>query len=394
MKYIIYFLFAILIFSCQDKNDSDKQEYLKKNKFEFNFTKKINFKLDNNTVNWSVNSQYFVDNNINEELILIFNAKTSTINVFNINGEIIKKIKFEREGERGVGVVQDFLYESNDCIYVLNDAFKVYRLSSEKKSVKIFNLMDSSSNNSSWPWSDDEAKMFLFDNKLYISANPGISYDKKRKEFFEKGLISIVLDVNTGMVKRQISYPNKEYLIRKDLTTSVVSTKCTFNYQKKQMIYHFASDPNLYVYNLDGRFHSKYLMKSRYIISEVAEISNKQVIGDSMAEALYFVNNAFYSRLYYDSYRKLYLRLVKQRSQEEISKKDLINGKIIKGKFSMIVADENFNVLGEVDLGFNEYGGYEGGGLFFITKDGILIQTTEANEEDTIFFNLYKLAKK
>jgi Domain of unknown function (DUF4221) len=393
MKSIAIIVCLFVIMSCEKQASSDSEQQ-KNNKFRIDFVKNIDFALDRKTTNWSINSHYILNPKTQKESIYILGLKTSVINVFNLDGENIKKIKFERDGPNGIGTFRGFFCKNEDSLYIISDNFKVYTVSSDAKVLHSYFLMESPDSYRSWAWSEDGTDMFYKNNILYIPAIPGIDFDKNRKDFYQKGLLSIAINMNSGNIKRQIPFPNIDVIEAKNVTSTVVGPKCVAKEDTKELIYSFAYDPYVYRYDLNGNLKGKYLLKSRSVPAEVAEVSSKSIIGDPMLEAVYLMNNSFYGNLHYDPFQKLFYRLIKHKLDKEATKKDLMKGRVILEKYSMIVADENLNTLGEIDLANNGEDGFEGNGLFVITKNGILIQNIEKTDEDKIFFKLYKVVKK
>lgn len=272
----------------------------------------------------------------------------------------------------------------------MNDVFRIFLVSSLGKVLQKHILVDSPNSLVPYPWVADGADIFSYDKVLYIPANPGVSYDKNKKDFFKEGLLGAKLDLKNGKVKYHIPYPNKDILEDKNFTSTAVTTKCAANENTHELIYSFAADPYVYRYDLSGKLKGKHLLKSAYI-GDIKEISSKQIIGDPLEEAAYFMNNSFYGDIYYDRFRRLYYRLVKHKLTKEATKKEILQGRSIYEKYSMIVSDEDFNLLGEVMLKNKGGEGFEGNSLFIITKDGILIQSYDKSDENKMFFNQYKI---
>lgn len=396
MKAIHIVICLFFLSSCEKSKEQANGELssVKNSKFKLQYLRKIDFELDDKTLNWSINSQYVFNAKTKEESVYILDSKTFTINIFNLEGQNIEKIKLEKNGPNGIGYCRGFFCKSKDSLYIISANLKVYLVSSQGRVYQTFNLMNySKTPYPPYAWSENGADIFYSNETLYVPANPGVSFRKKRKDFFLKGLLNITLNLTDGNVKYQIPYPNREFLESKSFTGTVVTAKCVANEDTKELVYSFPGDSYVYRYGLLGNLKGKHLLKSEYIQGEVSEIPSSQIIGDPLSEAVYYLNNFFYGNLYYDSFRKRYYRLVKHKLNPEAIRKDLVNGRIIKDRYSMIIADQNLNPLGEVDLDNDGKEGFEGNGLFIITKEGILVQSIKKIDEGTIFFNLYDVVQ-
>jgi hypothetical protein len=116
-------------------------------------------------------------------------------------------------------------------------------------------------------------------------------------------------------------------------------------------------------------------------------MANRQSLKDIEGEFIHYLNHLCYERLYYDQFRHLYYRVVKHSLHQEFTKKDFHKGSKPKVSYSLIFADVNFKILDEIDLKESI-----GSGALIITKEGILFQVDEANE-DVMSFELYTLER-
>lgn len=98
MKVIILFFPILLLFSCGKQSETSHEVADMSNKIELEYIKSLEIELDKKTLNWSMNSQYVWEEKKQKEFIYILNSKSSTINIFDTNGDIIKKIKLDRDG--------------------------------------------------------------------------------------------------------------------------------------------------------------------------------------------------------------------------------------------------------------------------------------------------------
>jgi hypothetical protein len=96
-----------------------------------------------------------------------------------------------------------------------------------------------------------------------------------------------------------------------------------------------------------------------------------------------------YRSVKYDIYNDFYFRIV----YKGISEEDFESHHPIKGTFSkasIIILDNNFDKVGEVELGDYKYWV----GKIFFTKDGIHLMQMDFENEDTLTFSIMKISKK
>ena len=155
-------------------------------------------------------------------------------------------------------------------------------------------------------------------------------------------------------------------------------------------IYSFALDENLYKTNIQTGIIEKILAKSRYI-SNVNPIKLPSELTQLMKKTCEMPS---YGNIMYDKYRKVYYRFVYLKSElkpNEDSRKILHNG---KKEFSIMMLDENLNVLGETRFPAFTYVPH----ICFINKDGLYLSTSHFKREDysddVLRFQRIELVKK
>lgn len=238
------------------------------------------------------------------------------------------------------------------------------------------------------PWSEDGAEIFLHKNHLYIPANPWINYDKNPKDYFNKGLLCIDLNLLTKEVKYKIPYPNKEIFINEPFVSHSISSKCAVNHHKAKLIYSFGADHYIYRFSTDGFLKEKYFFGTMEKNEKIIPMNSRNGLENPDTEFIHYANHLNYERLFYDPYKKLYYRLVKHELKNKLTSKDLQIGTTPKFTYSIIIGDDNFKIIDEIIL---EKG--ISSGAFIITKDGVMIQS-ENQSEDEMLFKLYKIKIK
>ena len=382
-KATLLFVISFLLMNCNVKEENENSE---SQQVELKYIKDINLELDTKTRNWSTSNQYVFDSKSGKEFICVFNGPTNAIDFYDLSGTKFKSVQFPNEGPNSAGIIHSFLYLNSDSIYLVNNMTnKLFLASSSTKINKTYPLKGfSDSEFTCRPWPEDGSEMYLSNNHLYIPSIPWYRYDKKPDEYFGKGQLSIDLDLKTGRAEEKIGFPNKAIFKDKAFPTQTVSARCSAN-DEDELVYSFAVDHNVYRFGLEGNLRGKHFMGTTKREKNFVALSNRAKLQDAIEEAVHYANHFYYGRLYFDKYRKLYYRFVKNGLATEYTKKDFNLGKNPGFKFSLIIADKDFKPLGEIDLKKGV-----GSGSFIITKKGVMIQAEEPNE-DVMKFEFYEI---
>jgi hypothetical protein len=366
---IFVFLFSI---ACQKKSDKENSKVSSK-KITFNGLGSIRLFLDENTVDWSKKIQ-------------------NSIQFYNMDGNISQKIICEKEGPNGIGTIFSFLYVGQDSLFVLNtDTHKVHRISDSGKLLSTYHLPQlesKSSANISIPYSANGIDMLLKNKHLYIPGIPGLFYFENRNEYINKGKLGIDVNLVSAESRNQIEYPDKSLFLSKNFTSGVVAARCTPNSKTNSLVYSFPADPKVYVYSLTGDLKEEHILKSKSI-DDIEGMSNWLETNIPLAEYRYYLKNSFYEGLYYDKYKDLYYRIAKHGTDKEFTNHELETQYFINTKYTLLVADSNFNTLGEFDL--PDGSSHQ---LVTVTRKGILILNKQSPKEDELKFDLYSVSEK
>ncbi|HPQ08744.1 MAG TPA: DUF4221 family protein [Bacteroidia bacterium] len=146
------------------------------------------------------------------------------------------------------------------------------------------------------------------------------------------------------------------------------------------LIYSFEHNDTIEIFNLSSKTKNKRVIRSNYFIQNSHFNFNDVQNFEKVSQ--YLIENSRYYCLYYDKYKKLYYRII--RHKYPYKNKDKIN-LITDADWSIVVCDENFNVLYEVL--------FESGRYYFnkiiITKKGVLIK----NQNDEEIYSLFDFSR-
>lgn len=388
MKYFFICVVCIITIACgsKDENSKNGSKYLRK--AEIKYVRDIRLKLDSNTTPVTSDVECIVNSATSEERIAFLNESMNSIQFYDFSGEKDNEIFFQKEGPNSTGTVQGFYYLNKDSIFVLdNRASKVFIVTSQGKKVDSYSLPNPTARSFyTLPWIENGKEMFFHEKSLYIPGNCGEDYDAKgRENFYSKGFLSIVLNITKNEVNFEVPYPNLSWIINKHYPPQAIRPFRIINKNTNELVYSFGCDNNVYSMSLNGSNLKKHFVASRYVKSDLEQMSSSVKFNDSNECFFNYINNFYYSKMYYDKYNNLYYRLVKHPIETEYTKEDLLMKKLLDIKYSLIICDSNFDILNEVMLS-------EGLGLgsILISKQGILFEKNSGNE-DTSLFELFKV---
>jgi hypothetical protein len=203
--------------------------------------------------------------------------------------------------------------------------------------------------------------------------------------------VCIMIDTLSG---KQFSLPfqfpsdvtHEEYL------QSIRGLYFSRDFNGKKFVYSFELDENLYVTSIDHEKIEKINAKSKYI----NKVKPEKRSGDMQSLYTRLLEAPFYGNTLYDKYRDVYYRFaypgVDINRYSNYSLQDLYMSGL--PKFSVIILDRNFNIIGESLFPENTYNPQ----VAFIHKDGLYVSNIHMLNpnfnEDLLSFQCFELVKK
>ncbi len=214
-------------------------------------------------------------------------------------------------------------------------------------------------------------------NNIYISCyKEGFDYKNKAtlKTIFDAPTY-LIGDLNCDTIKFNKSCGNFPAFYQNEYYYGDPPSTCIDN--KGRIVFSFAKDDNLYVYQEDSLIKvveakSKFAEKF-----EPFDINQFMDIGYVMR---YYEIQSGYSNIYYDTYRKKYYRIYEHTMAEFDSenKKNLPEDKV----WSIIILDENLNKIKEIKIDPKEY---PGRGILSISKGLLLMNKTQKDSKKSCY---------
>lgn len=370
MKNIIRYLLPIYIVGCllssckgnADKNSNKIYSLQPGNK-------RIVIPIDDNTNCYSMSMfTYTTPDDIT--YLTYENKQTNELNFYRLDScRLSHKIKIGREGPDAIGAIFGHAVIDLDNILVFTQ-FNLYRISRDGKIIDKYNLItDQKIILAHPPTSKVYNPMIVKDSCVYfyqalINKNDGYSGDD-----LIKYPLCIELNMNRNEVKTlSLTYPR----LWEPKALNGIFT-CSRDYDGMNFVYSFFASNSVHITN-DNITFKEYPCKSQYINGDPRFDSAASDIKNQQKE---YIEKASYGNIIYDKYRKVYYRFFQPAC--ELNKDDNIADLMKTGKkFSIMILDKDFQVIGETLFPENTYIP----AMFFILKDGLYMSDNNFQNPD------------
>lgn len=331
------------------------------------------------------NIRYFVENTI-EYLAIQSNNNSQKISIYNLhNGNHVKDIIPEREGNNGVGKMLGFDIINFDSIFLTSNSYYNFLFIIDSSSTVVnkidFEIGEGPFLRTTLLRSCFGDKIYLLDeniivHRIYMDDDDGF----KKLQNYSVGFIFNIKSNKTNLYP--LNYP--DISITKD---KILNSMSNLIINKKNLIISYSLGNEIFVSSNKGSYKS-YTIKSKYINSKLKGFGSN----DMLESVKKFVEGSHYMSLVFDSYRNVYYRFVYPGIEVNTSS-NLMALNEFKQIFSIMIVDENFNIIGETLMPENTYNP----NMFFINKDGLWISLNHINnpnfDPDFIKFQLFNFNK-
>jgi len=343
---------------------------------------KIEISIDDSTRNTSNCLFPYIDDN--KRYLAYLNQTKNEIHFYDIDrGIILKKIKLNRDGPDGVGLIYGFEVVSLDSIYIASSNRILYLIDGKAKILNQIKYMTPENPRIGMIQLFSVLNTRLVFNENRIIAYTGLVGDwmKMDQNFLNNQYIEIEINSTLDSLKQiKMTYPS-DYLQKgpKPMDASRV-------FSGNHFVYSFAADPYIYITN-DHKSITKKIAKSDYI----GEVSPFPQDIDIAKYEQYVLETGLYGSIVYDNFRDIYYRFcdigVSAESVENINK-SVRN----RTKQSIIILDRKFNKIGETLLPEKRFKLNN----FFVLKEGLYVSNnTPYNmemDENKLSFSLFKFS--
>lgn len=179
-------------------------------------------------------------------------------------------------------------------------------------------------------------------------------------------------NIQKGHAELHYSYPELYY--ENIYGYHLIDYSYCYNHRGK-FVFSFAADSIIYETDL-ADYHKAYYGKSRFQMGGIPSVRKEDIIGNQDGSTRIYLTRDSYEAIYFDHYRKRYLRVAKSK----ISEYDY-ESKNQKKPQRIIIFDEHFKIIGEsaIDNGISL-------NSMFFTQNGSLFARTKGRDEYALHF--------
>ena len=326
-----------------------------------------------------------------KEYVYFQNGILPDLLIYDIHNEtLVKRVKFEVEGPDAIDGGFLFGFMMTDCnhiyisslaqpeLYVTDTTGCIKRKMSYAETADGYHPVGCILDNGAFQF---------IDGRLYIPQNINFSFGK---DLLEKSALLCRLDTLSGEVEAlPVKFPPVGGIIRRG-SPGNANTYYQFCFNGQELVYSFAYLDDLMVVNpLTHQVEYK-AVRSRYI-GEMKPFSSDGTNDAAVQKNL--CEYPAYSNIMYDSYNKVYYRVVYV-PQEIDRKVDILSlYRTGRKQFSIMILDEDFNVIGEhlfPPYTYNPRLSFVSKGKLYISLNNIM---NPDYSDDVIRFQMVELVK-
>ena len=227
----------------------------------------------------------------------------------------------------------------------------------------------------------------FYNNTFFINAVRNdiiLNNEENLRKYFET-YPEIAININSYKINHiMLPWPNN-YQNSKEFFRDYWPQTCTN--KKGKIIYSFAKNHTLFVYDCSTKKIEKHKTESSYFDNFNTYPVDK--IGNMSYLKKYMVQESTYKGVIYDDYNKLYYRIAWHPVHEYENEDGITVNELDDKKWSIIVINENFEQIDEIEFNQEIYNYY----YIFPTSKGLMIQNKRktTTETRTIGFTLFQL---
>ena len=378
MKNTTIILLLFVLFSCSNNKKTNDIYELKES------NKKLSFNLDKNTKSF-IQTLFIYEEKKSKQFLTFQNQDQNEILFYDINSSDLEfKIKPQIDGANGVGFFLGYYIHNFDSIFLT--------ISGTEK-IALINKESIVSDKIIYEKTNDEIKLTkgysttaiyhpaqIINDKLYIISGCN--------RWFEQNPVSATIDLKTKEIHAlPFSYPTFPNTSNKSKRAGIEEymSRC---YTGEKFVYSFYFDESIYITNQEHSDIHKVNIKSKYIdkiktLDDYGNLTFKDIC-----------ENPNYGNLIFDKYRNIYYRVAYPETEIKNSDNSMEIMQYGRKKFSIIIIDKDFKIIGESlfpDYTYNS-------NLLFVLEDGLYISSSHCMNptynDDILSFQKFELVKK
>ena len=326
-----------------------------------------------------------------KEYVYFQNGILPDLLIYDIHNEtLVKRVKFKEEGPDAIegGFLRGFMMTDCNHIYISSlakpELYVTDTTGCIKRKMSYAEAMDGYKPECCFL--DNGAFQFI-DGKLYLPQGVNFRFGK---DLLEKSALLCRLDTLSGEVETlPVKFPPVGGVIRRG-SPGNANTYYQYCFNGQEFVYSFEYMDDLMVVNpLTHQVEYKAL-RSRYI-GEMKPFSAQSTNDAALQKEL--CEHPSYGKIIYDSYNKVYYRVayVSQEIDKDVDALSLF--RTGRKQFSIMILDEDFNVIGEhlfPSYTYNPQLSFVSKGKLYISLNNIM---NPDYSDDVIRFQMVELAK-
>ena len=337
---------------------------------------KVSLEIDHETKGFTLNLRYFETAN-GDEWLLHLNEINNTIGFYDLeSGKKVRTAYFELQGPNGAGNVDGFDIISLDSIFLLSRYENILSLTSLNTSDTLhvyesYRLKYTNGRTVATAYSSVRAPIPVINGKALLATAPFV--DLSATPLYESGNNFLRLNLSEYTFEYQNLY-SKNYLKKWPGEYSRISFD--ENKREKLLVFSLPIEDSIFTIDKHGR-KASYFAKSKN--SKTTKPFSGNVLNQKETREHYMLTDS-YGYILYDEYRNYYYRFTEKVAREMINK---YGTDIYVRKIGLIVMNEDFEIIGEVDHLFT--GAFP---AIFVGKKGIY-NMLASSDESKMWFELY-----
>ncbi|MDR2913988.1 MAG: DUF4221 domain-containing protein [Tannerella sp.] len=383
-KTIFLSILLLTCFSCKRKN-TDNQTVNYKYELAVEAGQDIKFAINDN-IKFNFPSLFpYIDKNGKEYLTL--SCLNNSILFYDLlTGEYLFETKLEAEGPNGVGMMSGFYIEDFNNIYITSYYLGITKVDTSGVKKQFIEYRETNTGYNIVPNFTSSSFIYIpiviHNGHIHITQLPYGVFKASETP------VSAFIDTTSQIINE---HPFRFPTIISDQQLPQVATGLRFSreFNGESFVFSFFMDESIYVTDLYTNEVKKISAKSKY----VNDLKFVKLSNDRERDYKELLETSYYYNLLYDKYRNVYYRFAIIGS--EVSNNtgynyfDIYRNGLVK--FSVIVLDKDFNIIGETLFPKYTYDPT----IAFVHKNGLYISDSHilnpSFDENTLSFKCFTL---
>jgi WD40 repeat protein len=319
-----------------------------------------------------------------QEYLLVLNEFDNSIYFYHYpSGELEKKIKFEKRGEQGVGLIMSFLWHNKDSIFLLNSNRNNLLVNKNHEILKQISIIDIAKGPTEFSadpiLTSTTRPMQLIGQNLYMN---GVFIGRKKIKPMN------LVGFQTGISSTFYHYPNIEtYANDLMLENSYYLYSHIYNSNKRYFVFSFAADDSLRITNFTDLNFS--VNASTQIIGQIDPYLEEGKEYTDEEYKLVYLTKKYYTAIIYDPYKDQYYRFFENSASQQDLESPTPKDDFHLKQVGFIVLDVDFNPIKTILLSKATYNTRN----IFVTNEGLCIlnQKKCMENEDMMYYDIFDL---